>query len=247
MNQARYPIDLSVVFPCFNEERNVPLLVDDALRVLPGLTSGFEIIIVNDGSADGTGLIADQLADKFPEVKAAHHPKNRGYGTALITGFKQASCDWVFFTDGDRQFYLEEISKLLPHLLDYDLVIGFREKRSDPRYRRINAYMWNMAVRLLLNVHVRDIDCAFKIFKRDILGQMSLTSRGAMINAELLAKTGKLGLKVKEVGVSHRSREFGRQTGSNPKVILKALLELMKFRSAWQRWENNELRKQQPE
>ncbi len=227
--QTKKLTSLSVFFPCHNEEGNVHRLVDSALAILPGICDDFEVIIVNDGSADDTGAIAEGLAEKYPRVQAVHHEKNRGYGGAVITGIEHCTKDYVFFTDGDGQFDLKEISLLVELIDQYDVVVGYRINRQDNFMRRTNAWAWTSLVNLLLRLGVRDVDCAFKLFKREKLADVTLSAQGAMVSTELLARLKKAGCSIQEVGVHHYPRITGEQSGANIRVILRAFKELFKL------------------
>lgn len=218
---------ISVIFPAYNEESNAERAVAAAVRALSGRADRVEIIVVNDGSHDRTGAVLDDLAARDPHIVAVHHPRNQGYGAALRSGFARARCDFVFFTDTDLQFDLEEIDALIPWIGAYDIVAGYRVKRADPWYRRMNAWGWNMLIRLLLDIRVRDIDCAFKLFRRRVFDAMQLGSRGALINTEILALARQQGFTIREVPVSHYPRASGKQTGASLGVILRAFRELL--------------------
>lgn len=224
-----YDITLSVFFPCYNEALNLQGLVLEAIQVLDSLVRKYEVLIINDGSNDKTGLVADKLSKEYENVRVIHHKKNRGYGAALISGFKHSAYEWVFFTDGDHQFFLYEIETLLSHNDGYELVIGYRAARQDPWHRILYGYTWTQFVRLLFGLKIRDINCAFKLIKKKVLDTVDLHSSGAMINTELMVRTKLRGARVKQVGVSHRPRRHGKQTGGNPKVICKAFIELFKL------------------
>lgn len=217
---------ISLIFPAYNEEKNIEIAIAKGREALGKHAAKVEIIVVDDGSADRTGEIIDRLADKHTDVVPVHHPKNRGYGAAVCTGFYRATGEFVFFSDSDLQFDLEEIGKLVEWIDRYDIVAGYRTKRADPLIRKLNAWAWNRLVRFLLGVKVRDIDCAFKLFRRQIFETIKLDSAGAMVNTELLALAGKHHFTIKEVPVSHYPRRQGAQTGANLKVILKAFREL---------------------
>lgn len=228
-----HPISLSVLFPCYNEEQNIETLVHAAIQALSGLVQRYEILIINDGSSDRTASIADNLQQQGT-VRAVHHDTNKGYGAALITGFRNARYEWVFFTDGDNQFYMSEIGLLLEQLDDNDAVIGFRKVRHDPWHRIWYARSWNLLVRLVFGLKVRDVNCAFKMVKKKFLNDIFLHSEGAMINTELLVRLKIAGARISEVGVTHRARQFGQQTGGNVLVILRAFKELFALsRSLW--------------
>jgi glycosyltransferase involved in cell wall biosynthesis len=219
---------LSFFFPAFNEEANVESLVRKAQRLLPGFAHTWEIIPVNDGSRDGTRAILSRLADEDPgHVHPVHHEANRGYGGAVISGYEHARHDLVFFTDGDNQFNLGELPLLFDSLDKGDLIIGFRKHRRDPLARRLNGLMWGTLVNALFGLKVRDVNCAFKLVKRAVIDKVKLSSMGAMVSAELLAKAHKEGFRVVEAGVTHYPRTAGRPTGAKGKVIIKAFGELL--------------------
>ena len=224
------PLSLSVFFPCYDEEENVERTTLSALNALRRLSSNFEIIIVNDGSRDRTGEIADRLAAERPEVRVAHQYPNRGYGGALQRGFREARKTWVFYSDGDGQFDFEELARLLPLLDRYDIVSAYRLDRKDSLVRRFNAWGWTLLVNLLLGLRLRDVDCAFKLYPRRLFEEIEMKSMGALIDAEILARARRLGYTIGQVGVHHYPRVAGRQTGANLRVILCAFKELLQLR-----------------
>ena len=227
--RSRVLPNISIVFPAFNEEQNLEGVVTSALKILPHMTNSFEIIIVNDGSRDQTGAVAERLTTLSDAVRVIHHPQNRGYGAALKSGIEQAKKDLIFFCDSDGQFTLEDLHRLLAWIDRYDMVIGYREKRQDPFHRRMNAKGWNLLVRALFGLKVRDIDCAFKVFRRQIFDRIGIDTVGAMVNTEILSRSLRSGFTMKEVPVRHFPRQFGEQTGAKPRVILKAFAELAKM------------------
>jgi len=221
---------LSIFFPCYNEEGNVERVVNDALEAAPDFADDFEIIVVNDGSKDRTGEIADALAEKHETVRAVHNRPNIGYGGALRSGLAAASKRWVFFTDGDGQFDIRELPRLIELLDRCDVAVGYRAKRADPLLRSINAWCWCTLVRLLFGLKVRDIDCAFKLLPKSFIDQITLHSEGALISTELLAKAKYRGYRIAETPVTHYPRTAGSQTGATIRVILKAFRELFRLR-----------------
>ena len=223
-------LSLSVFLPCYNEEANVERTTRAALEACGAITNNFEIIIVNDGSKDGTGQIADRLAAEHPEVRAVHNNPNLGYGGALQRGYREATKDWIFYTDGDGQFDFEEIDKLLPLLEEYDAVSAYRLDRQDSFIRKVNAFCWTVLVNLVFGMRVRDIDCAFKIFPRELFRRIEMKSMGALIDAEVLARAKRLGYRIGQTGVHHYPRTVGEQSGANLKVILRAFKELFRLR-----------------
>jgi glycosyltransferase involved in cell wall biosynthesis len=223
------PITLSIFFPAYNEEENIRETILRTVRVVEDspYIGAYEIIIVDDGSSDQTQLIAERLASQYTGVRVVHHPRNRGYGAALKTGIAAARMDYVFFTDADLQFDIVELQNLLVHLSRYSVVIGYRAPRCDPPLRLLNAWGWNWLNRLLFGLRVRDIDCAFKVFKRDAIQSLRLKSSGAMISAETLIRLTRKRIAVKEVPVSHLPRKKGFASGAKFSVILKAMDEMI--------------------
>ena len=222
---------ISVFFPCYNEQDNIARTLEQAIDVLGKLTADFEVIVVNDGSADATGKIADGIIRQDSRVKVVHHPKNLGYGAALQSGFKAATKELVFYTDGDGQFDIGELPALLPLIEQYDIVSCYRLNRQDSLIRKINGWAWTKLVYLLFGMKIRDVDCAFKLYKREIFDKMKLVSAGALIDAEILARAVRRGYTVTQRGVHHYPRTAGQQTGANIRVILRAFKELFKLHS----------------
>ena len=220
---------ISAFFPAYNEEANVAAMVERLTAVLPEMADDYEIIVVNDGSRDRTAEIADGLAARDPHVRVVHHSQNRGYGGALKSGFGASRKAHVFFTDGDGQFDVGEITTLLPHVPQYDVVIGYRIDRAEGGLRRVNAGAWNFLVRRLFGIPSRDVDCAFKLFDRRVFDVVRPEAEGAMISTEILARTVRAGFRVVEVGVHHYPRQHGKPTGANPLVIARAFYELFKL------------------
>ncbi|MEZ4531176.1 MAG: glycosyltransferase family 2 protein [Thermomicrobiales bacterium] len=215
----------SLILPAHNEAENIELVVRDALGVLPAYFDTFEIIVVNDGSRDATGEIIDRLSREDARVRPIHHKKNRGYGGALTSGFNASTGDHVMFMDADRQFEIVDIERLYPFISTHEIVAGFRMMRQDELHRRVFAEVFNLVVRVLFGVHLRDIDCAFKIFDGDLIRSLQLSSPGALINTEIQAKARRQGAKLQQVGVRHFPRVAGEATGGNPRVIARAMKE----------------------
>lgn len=224
-------VSISVFFPCYNEQENVGRTVEKALAVLDKLKADFEVIIIDDGSTDGTGQIADEITSRNNKVKVVHHRTNLGYGAALQSGFKAATKELVFYTDGDGQFDINEMPPLLPLIEHCDIVSCYRLNRQDSIIRKINGWCWTKLVCLLFNLKVRDIDCAFKLYRREIFDKIKLVSSGALIDAEILARAVRKGYCITQKGVHHYPRTVGVQTGANLKVILRAFKELFKLRN----------------
>ena len=230
---ARVP-RLSYFFPAHNEEANIEGLVEEALERLPAIAVTFEIIAVNDGSRDRTQALADELTARHPGiVRAVHHPTNLGYGAALRSGFTAARYELVAFTDGDRQFRVEDVGRLTARLAEPDapdVVAGFRIRRADPLLRTVYARLYRLANRIFFGLTVTDVDCACKLFRREALDGVRVASEGAFFSAELLIKLQAAGRSVVEVGVPHYPRTAGSATGAKPKVILRAVRDFWRLR-----------------
>jgi glycosyltransferase involved in cell wall biosynthesis len=204
--------------------------VEQTIEVLDDLVEDYQIIIVNDGSSDRTQKIAEELVAGHKNVELRNHQTNKGYGAALRTGFKSATKELVFYTDGDNQFDIRELSLLIPLIDKYDIISAYRIKRQDPFIRKLNAGMYNIALFLLFGLRIKDVDCAFKLYKRELFDKIEIISEGALVDAEVLIKARKLGYTIGQVGVHHFPRMAGKQTGASPKVILRAFKEILKLR-----------------
>ena len=222
---------LTFFFPAYNEEENVQGTVVRALADIGPLVGGsLEVLIVDDGSTDRTPELADALAASHPEVRV-HHQPNRGYGGALKAGFANAQGELVCFSDGDLQFDLKEMHRLLDRLHDgekkpVDVVIGYRIKRRDPAHRVFIAKTYNAIVSVLFGLRVRDIDCAMKLFRREALEGLRLEADGPFLSAELLIKLRALGVRMAQVGVNHYPRAAGTNTGASFTKILRTFRDL---------------------
>ena len=220
---------ISVFLPSHNEEGNVERVVRSWVAELPRVTNEntFEVIVVDDGSRDRTGEIAERLAAEDSHVKVVRHPVNRGYGGAVISGIRAATQPYVLLCDGDGQFDPSDLERLIPFVPEYDVVAGHRVRRADHLIRRINGKAWTVLMRVMLGITISDIDCGFKLFKREKLDGMDLRARGAMISTELMARLAGRNAKVKEVDVQHLPRLTGEQSGASLKVVARAFKELI--------------------
>ena len=212
----------------YNEEGNIEQAVSSAVAVLAELADCYEVIVVDDGGRDRTGEIADRLAAGDPHVRVVHHPDNRGYGAAVRTGFAAAQHPFIVLVDGDNQFDLGELAVLLRALDRGDVVSGYRITSNDPVRRRLSAFMYDRLAHVLFHIPVRDVNCGFKIYHRDLIQRLlpQLRSTGALINLEMLARARKLGATVTEVGVHHFRREAGHPTAGHPFRTMRELLQL---------------------
>lgn len=220
---------LSVFFPAFNEEKNIKSTVLKAKDVLEKLAGKWEIIVVNDGSKDRTGEIAEELAKKDKRIRVINQA-NSGYGGALKTGFRNAKYAWVAFADSDGQFDFSELSKFLEHKDEADLVLGYRIKRADSFPRKVFTFGWLTLARILLGLDVKDYSCGFKLIKKEVfVSSQPLVGKEKVTQIEMLVKAKRRGYKFAEVGVHHYPREFGKQTGANLRVVIRSVLDLLKL------------------
>jgi glycosyltransferase involved in cell wall biosynthesis len=205
---------ISAVLPAYNEEENIEIATTRMADVLRSLNlRDWEVIIVNDGSVDSTGQIADRLATNDPEhIRVIHHNPNKGYAQALKNGFTSAKSQLIFYTDSDNQFDVREIKHLLPLIKDADIVCGFRIYRFDPLTRLVLAWGYNLLVRMIFHINVRDVDCAFKLFRREVFDKVTIESKKFFVDAEILAKAKYHGMKLIEIGVRHYPRQAGQST-----------------------------------
>ncbi|MBN1763626.1 MAG: glycosyltransferase family 2 protein [Sedimentisphaerales bacterium] len=223
-------ISISVFFPCHNEEGAIETLTRQTLEVLSSISDDFEVIIVNDGSTDNTAQIADTLARDNPRIRVVHHPHNLGYGGALQSGFRAATKEWVFYTDGDGQFDINELPGLLDLTEKFDIITCYRINRRESWLRKFNGWAWGRLVCFVFNFKLRDIDCAFKLYRREIFDRIQMKSMGALIDTEILARAQRAGFTMTQRGVTHLPRTTGQQSGAKLKVILRAFKELFKLR-----------------
>src|SRR5260370_41425944 len=219
---------LSVILPAYNEAQVIASTVSTVHSVLDGWKVDFEIIVVNDGSTDRTGAIVAALAARDSRIRLVTHAVNQGYGAALVSGFAVATKELTFFMDADGQFDIHDLRTFFP-FITYDAVIGYRIDRQDSWMRKLNAWGWKLLIGWVLGVHVRDVDCAFKLLHTDFLRQHPLETRGAMINAELLYTLKQAGGTYQELSVHHLPRQAGRATGASLSVILRAFRELFAY------------------
>jgi glycosyltransferase involved in cell wall biosynthesis len=222
---------LSIVLPCHDEAENVERAVDEATAAGELVADAHEVIVVDDGSTDETRDLAQGLADVDPRVRVLAHETNRGYGAAVRTGFAAARLEWVFLTDADLQFDLRELTRFAPVAPSCDIVAGYRVHRADPPHRLLNAAAWNLLVRRAFDLRLRDVDCAFKLIRRELVQSLRLTADGAMVSTELIARAREADARIVELGVGHRPRAAGRPSGASPRVVMRAFRELRTVRA----------------
>ncbi len=224
-------LSVSAVLPAYNEEVIIEKTVRHVAAVLGRLVDDFEVIVTDDGSTDRTGEVLQNLQeDPSVRLRAVTHRQNQGYGAALASGFDAATGHLIFMTDGDKQFDVAEIQGFLAAMEpDVDLVIGWRRHRADPPIRLLNAWGWKLLINALFGYAARDVDCAFKLFRREVWHRTVVHARGATFSAEFLIKARRLGYRVKELPVSHFRRTSGSATGARPAVIARAFCELFQL------------------
>jgi len=223
---------ISVVLPAYNEAENIEPMVAEAVPALEANADDWEIIVVDDGSADETAAVTRRVAEREPRVRLVQHAVNQGFGSAVLTGFTSAEKDWIFYTDADRQFVLAELKRFVPHMESADLIAGYRAPRRDPFLRVFYGKGWSALCTLLFGYTVRDVDCGFKLLRREIVQDLApkIASRGATFSIEWLVRAKRAGYRFVELPVSHRPRVAGSQTGANVRVIVRAFRELVRFR-----------------
>ncbi len=227
-------ITLSVFFPAYYDEKNIDKVVVSAIKVLDELKlKDYEITIIEDGSPDRTGEVADKLAEKYEKVSVIHHKKNMGYGATLRDGFMNAKLDYVFYSDADNQFDMNDLKKFVALLPYSDMVIGYRKKKQYSTYRKVTSLAYNFLLRFLFEIDYVDVDCAFKIIKTDLFRKIKIDSIDAFIDAEILLKAKLLGYTTTEIGVKHLPRVDGISTGARPSVIFRTMKEINDYRKVY--------------
>jgi glycosyltransferase involved in cell wall biosynthesis len=217
--------------PAHNESDNLRWMLPHINEVLPRMFERFDVIIVDDGSSDGTGEVAKSVAAGLGmDLKVVRHEHKSGYGAAVGDGLRAADMDYTAFTDADGQLEIADLDKLVPLLDNADMVGGWRMTREDPAFRSVISGTFNRLVLLTLDIKVRDVNCALKIIKTPMLKRMTLKSRSALINAEMYWKVGRLGGRYVQVGVPHHPRTMGRRSGGRLIPILRACKELVQIR-----------------
>lgn len=225
-------ISLSVFFPAYYDENNIGKVVHKAVEVLESLgLMDYEVTIIEDGSPDKTDEVADALAAQYPKVKVIHHEKNMGYGATLWEGFTTAKMDYVFYTDGDNQFDLEELRKFVAIIPFSDMVVGYRKKKQYSPYRKLTSFVYNLLLRFVFDIDYIDIDCAFKVFKTDLFKKIKVNTKDAFIDAEIMIRAQLQGYTFTELGVKHLPRIDGVSTAARPSIIFRTIKEIFQLKS----------------
>ena len=221
---------LSVFFPAYNDSGTIASMVIRAVQAASQVTSDYEVVVVNDGSVDATAQIADELARTYPHVRVVHHPKNRGYGGALQTGFQTASKPLIFYTDGDAQYDPAELALLWRKMTpETDLVNGYKISRSDPLHRIIIGRLYHHIVSVMFGLTVRDVDCDFRLMRRTIFERINLEKTSGVICLEMMKKIEDAGFRIVEVPVHHYHRAFGKSQFFNVRRIAKTGVDVLRL------------------
>ena len=224
-------IRLSVFFPAYYDEKNIDKVVHKAVQVLEELElKDYEVTIIEDGSPDKTGEVADKLASQYPKVNVIHHVQNKGYGATLWEGFTTAKYEYVFYTDGDNQFDLDELKKFVALIPFSDMVVGYRKKKQYSPYRKLTSFVYNLLLRFVYDIDYIDIDCAFKIIKADLFKKIEVKTKDAFIDAEIMIRAGLLGYSFTELGVKHLPRVDGVSTAARPSIIFRTIREIFELK-----------------
>ena len=234
-------ITLSVFFPAYYDEKNIDKVVHKAVQVLEEMQlKDYEVTIIEDGSPDNTAAVADSLAAQYPKVKVIHHAQNKGYGATLWEGFTTAKMDYVFYTDGDNQFDLDELKKFIAVIPYTDMAVGFRKKKQYSTYRKITSFVYNLILKWAFDIDYLDIDCAFKVIKTDLFRNITVSTKDAFIDAEIMIKADLMGYVSTEIGVTHLPRVDGISTAARPSIILKTILEIYNYRKEYKKIKNEQ-------
>ena len=230
MGDKRNIKGISVFFPCYNDGATIASLVISAFKILKDIAEDYEVFVVDDGSNDKSREILEELKHIFPEFRVIYHPRNLGYGAALRTGFRHACKDYVFYTDGDGQYDVRELSSLVDALKDdIDIVNGFKLKRSDPFYRIIIGKLYNWTVRMMFDLKIKDVDCDFRLLRKEIFKQVELKHNSGVICVEMIKKIEDAGFKFAEAGINHYFRAHGKSQFFNFKRIFRVSFDILKL------------------
>jgi glycosyltransferase involved in cell wall biosynthesis len=226
MSSPNNHTSISVFFPVFNDQVTIGALVKNALSVLPSFTDDYEVVLINDGSTDQSGVIADELARNLEPVRVIHHSRNQGYGAALRTGFENTTGDLIFYTDGDGQYDALELALLVPLMTDgVDVVNGYKIKRQDKRSRRASGAIYNSLARCLFRLPIRDVDCDFRLVRRSAIARIRLRKSSGAACVELVRKLSLAGCVFREVPVHHYPRLHGKSQFFTPRRVARTILD----------------------
>ncbi|SDF33242.1 glycosyltransferase family 2 protein [Sporolituus thermophilus] len=232
------PFSLSFVFPMYNEIDNIEPCVHGAMAIGNKLGIDYEIVVVDDASTDGSGALADQLARRYPVIRVIHHEVNRKLGGALKTGFAHATKDYILYMDSDLPLDFDDVKNAIPQIGDADMLIGYRLTRDEPLRRKVISKVYNLMIRLIFGLKVRDVNFSFKLFKREIYQNIVLKSEGSFIDAELLLEAHRRGYTIREIGLVYHPRVAGQSTLASTSVIKKVFVEMWRYYKTRNSWQN---------
>ena len=228
--ENKFLSEISFFCPAYNDEKNLPDLIPTVHKFLVGIADKFEIIIVEDGSPDRTGEVADKLASDFSNVRVIHHSRNLGYGATLKDGFANARYDYIMYTDGDFQYDVNDFKPFLKLLPEADVLSGYAVKKAVNFQRKVQSGIFNFLVNILFLVNFKDVNCSMKIYKREVLKAIDIKSGSAFIDAEMLIGAKSKGFKVVQFPVTHYERRSGIASGSKLNVIVATIKDMIRFR-----------------
>ncbi|MBI4830411.1 MAG: glycosyltransferase family 2 protein [Candidatus Lindowbacteria bacterium] len=220
---------ISVVMPAYNEKDNIERAVNSALKVLKDSSDDFEIVVVDDASADGTGKMLDEMASSIPALKVIHHDRNYKFGRTVRDGIAAAGKELVFITDSDNPIDMEDMKKAIPLMREYDFVNGRRLTREPSVKRIIYTAVYNFMIRTIFRLDVRDVNFSYKMVRRGLLQKLDLRSEGSFIDAEMLIEAKRRGARIKEIDIMYYPRVLGESTLASPSIIVKILYEMSKY------------------
>jgi glycosyltransferase involved in cell wall biosynthesis len=221
---------LSIFFPAYNDEKTIASLTRACREIASELTDDYEILIVHDASQDNTGKVADQLAKAHTEVRVIHHPHNQGVGQTMVDGFTQSTKNYVFYTDGDFQYDVKELSLLAQHASEFDVIIGYRIKRAEGIKRVFTSRCFHVLIFLFFGIWYRDIDASFKLVHRRFLNKFEFKTKSALVDPELLINARRFKTPVKEIGVHHYPRQFGSSQCLRIKLIVSMIIDMIRLK-----------------
>lgn len=229
MNNAFKKINLTVFFPVYNDEKTIKHVTEKTIAVCEELAKNYEVIIIDDGSPDDSGKIADQLAHKYSTVRVIHHKKNLGYGAAVKTGFENSKYEWICFTDGDDEYDIEDLKKLVKLKDYYDLIITFRYKKLYSNKRIFISNIYNRILRWIFRTQYRDISTGLRMIRKSLLNEIHITSNSPFIGAEITIKTMLKGYRIGELGIQTFPRQFGTGSATSIKNIIATIIDMKRI------------------
>ena len=221
---------ISFFCPAYFDEENLPDLIPKVFDFLSKITNKFEILIIEDGSPDQTGAVAEELSRRYPNIRVIHHQRNLGYGVTLSDGFRSARYDYVMYTDGDNQYDVGEFEPYINLLEGVDIISGYATEKAVTPLRKIQSFLYNRLVKFLFFIDLKDINCSMKIYKKKVLDVIEIKSASAFIDTEMLIRAKRKGFTIAQFPVTHYPRKRGLASGSKPAVILATIKDMIKFR-----------------